>query len=153
MRKLAVLAAATILFGFIYVIRDVGHVPLFDANIQRLAETVQEGYCAGVTFWTHGGEPNPTTAQECRDTSQRPTDYNLAGVQDAFCYGVVDTGYGGGQELCLTILQNNRYWPTYDGGLTNAWNKAYPYPGDRILVTQPDDSRTGDRSGFTREGP
>ena len=39
MRRLAVVAVLILVAGFVYLLKDVGHVPLFSANLERLAET------------------------------------------------------------------------------------------------------------------
>ncbi len=151
MRKLAILAIITIIGGFFYLVRDIGHVPMFDANINRLAETAAQGYCAGVTFWTNQGQPDAQKAAECRAETSYSTDINLAIVVESFCIGVQDSGYAGSVDDCVGIMNSHRWWPTYDGGIADAWNRAYPYPGDRVLVDTPqDNSRTGNRSGFNR---
>lgn len=151
MRKLAVLAVIALIGGAWYVVRDPGHVPLFDASLQRLAETEAEAHCAGVTFWTNRGQANPAEAEDCRTTSDQSTEFDLTVVQPAFCRAVTDQGYEGGVDNCLNILEGQKLWPTYDGGLTGAWSDTAPYPGDRALVVPPSDSRTGSRDGFSRD--
>jgi hypothetical protein len=148
MKKLAVLALLAIVGGGFYLIRDPGRVPLFDANLQRLAESEVEGYCAGVSFWQNQGAPNPETTRECRGTDDSAP--ALTKVQPGFCRGIREQGYGGSESDCMSILTGQKIWPTFDGGLTQAWSKNAPYPGDLVFVV-PDDSRTGERDGFERE--
>ena len=152
MKRLVVLALLTLVGGFFYLIHDVGRIPLYDANITRLAETPLEGYCAGQTFWRNNGEADAGRAVECRNSSERSDEVNLSQVVPQFCQAVVDEGFQGAKSDCENVVNDRRWWPTYDGGLTDAFTKAYPYPGDKVL-TPPvnDDSRTGDREGLTRE--
>lgn len=154
MRRLAVLAVLVIAVGGWYVTRSVGHIPLFSANLERLAETPTEGYCAGVGFWqARGRQPQAAElAAVCRE-EHPATPIDLQRVQKRFCEAIVESGYEQGVGSCLAIVTGNRYWPTYDGGLTSAWSRNYPYPGDLILqeAPPPDESRTGIRDGNQRE--
>lgn len=150
MRKLAALAIIAIVGGGFYLVRDPGHVPIFDAGLNRLAESEREGWCAGETYWSNRGQPNATAAAECRANSTLDPTPNLNMVQPAFCMAVREGGFPGTVDECQGILDGQKLWPTYDGGLTQSWSKSAPYPGDLAFVVPPDDSRTGDRQGFTR---
>ncbi len=153
MRKLALLALIVVVAGAGYLLKDAGHVPLFSASLERLAETESEGWCAGVGFWSARTSPadQKAIASECR--SSRPgTDPDLQAVQPAFCQAIVNRGYKNGVDGCLKVVTLNRYWPTYDGGITQSWSRKFPYPGDLILQDTPTDNtgRTGDREGNLR---
>jgi len=151
MRKLAALALIAIVGGAWYVIHDVGHVPIFDARLQRLAESPAEAYCAGQTFWEHQGRGDAQSAADCRKDSKRDAEPDLTAVLPAFCLAVTDAGYQNGVEACLGIVEGQKLWPTRDGDLTNAWSETAPYPGDLAFVVPADDSRTGSRDGFSRD--
>ena len=153
MRRLTVVAILVIVAGFVYLMKDVGHVPPFSANLERLAESEGEGYCAGVGFWGgNSDEERKVAAAECR-TTYTETDIDLTVVQESFCRGIVDRGYRSGVADCMNIVTINRYWPTYDGGITRSWSRKFPYPGDLILQPSSNpDSRTGDRATDDREG-
>jgi len=152
MRKLAFLAVLVVFAGGWYLLKDAGHVPMYSANLERLAETSTEGYCAGKAFWSGGAseQDRKIAASECR-TARGPSDYNLAEVQPAFCEAVTKEGYAPGVDVCLDIVVKSQLWPTYNGGLTRAWSRNFPYPGRLILQqTTTDDSRTGNREGNIR---
>ena len=153
MRRLAVVAVLVIVGGAAYLLKDVGHVPLFSASLERLAESETEGYCAGVAFWGGGSEQvKKDAAAECR-AERDDTGFDLVVVQRAFCEGIVDKGYAPGVSACEGIVAANRYWPTYDGDITQSWSRKFPYPGDLIFQPSPNpDSRTGDRETDDREG-
>jgi hypothetical protein len=153
MRRLGLVALIVVAGGGFYLIRDVGHIPLFDAQLHRLAETPAEGYCAGVAFWNNRGQPDPGRAQECRVDSDLSTTLDLKQVQPLFCKAVTDNGYAGGITECIGILTGQKLWPTYDGGLTSEWSKTAPYPGDLVFVIPDSESRTGPRDGFSRDDP
>ncbi len=152
MKKLVVFAVLLIVGGAVYLFKDVGHVPLFSASLERLAETETEAWCAGQAFW---GSREPAAqkaaAAECRNrTDATPVDLQI--VQETFCRSVVNAGYAQGKESCMNILVGSRLWPTYDGNITASWSRKFPYPGDALLQQRPDtnDSRTGDREGNFR---
>lgn len=131
--------------------RDPGHVPLFDADLNRLAESELEGFCSGVTFWVERGG-DPVAAKECRATYDIDNTYNLPVVQVAFCLGAVASGFPGDPVIdCYDVLRAGSLWPTYDGSITNAWTKANPYPGDVWAPPAGTGSRTGDREDAPRE--
>lgn len=156
MRKLAALALLAVLGGAYYLIHDVGHVPIFDAGLQRLAESGVEGYCAGQVFWQTRGYGDAELAEDCREErapdapkrGEGPAESSIFDVQPAFCRAVEDAGYAG--PPCLDILEGSKLWPTYTGGLTDNWSDTAPYPLDVAFVIPPSDSRTGTRDGFSR---
>lgn len=159
-KLLAFIGVLTVVLGLAYVARPVGHIPLYDANLNRLAETQLQGYCAGETFYRTNGnlDGDADMAAECRETRRgvMPDKYNLRAVEAAFCAAIIEEGWAGTIADCLTIMGGSQYWPTYDGGLTWAWNRARPYP--RALLTAPaedgqSDSRTGSRNAPTRANP
>lgn len=151
-RFLALLAISTVLIGGFLVMKDPGHVPLFDSNLARLAESELEGFCSGLVYWDSEGAGSESLAKDCRATyTDMSAVYDLTTVQWAFCVGVVAAGFNGDPTTdCLQFLQQERYWPTYDGALTNAWAKGYRYPGD-VFVAVGNGSRTGDREEAPRE--
>lgn len=132
--------------------RDPGHVPLFDADLNRLAESELEGYCAGKVFWVERGG-NAEMAADCRAANPQMDDqYNLGVVQMAFCLGARASGFSGDVTVdCLQVLEQNQLWPTYDGSITDAWTKANPYPGDVWAPPSGSGSRTGGREPAPRE--
>jgi hypothetical protein len=158
MRKLLGLMGIVVLLGAgVYVGRPAGHIPPYDANLVRLAETELEGYCSGRTFWQTQGYGNAEQAALCREeyAGQYPDTPNLGRVQLAFCLALTHVGYQGGVDTCMAIVRTNQYWPTYDGRISAAWNRARPYPLREGLTgeqEETDGSRTGEREGATR-GP
>ena len=157
-RKLLIgLGLATIVISVAYVVHPTGHIPLYDANLVRLAESPLQGYCAGETLMkTQSYDGNKKMAAQCRaknasDMSNKP---NIPRVERAFCRAVVANGFSGSVDDCLGIISLNELWPTYDGGITDQWNRARPYPRSAIQVVEPkpDGSRTGGHSGIYRSG-
>jgi hypothetical protein len=155
-RLLAAAGILTVVLGFVWLIWPVGHIPLFDANLVRLAESDLQGYCAGETFWKTSGEGSASGAAECRSRlkAQHKDVIDLQAVQPAFCQAIVDAGWEGSQQDCLGIMVDNQYWPTYDGGITNQWNRARKYP--LVFHVSPASgsqggSRTGGHGANTRE--
>ena len=150
---LAIMAIVVVVGGGAWLAVDPGHVPIFDADLNRLAETSAEGYCSGIVFWNTNAMGDAKAAEVCRAETGRPTAIDLRIVQRSFCIGATDAGFTGGVDACLDIIEDQQGWPTYDGGLSQAWTKAYPYPGGtfRASVTDGVDySRTGDREGIMR---
>lgn len=158
-RLLAALGIATCVGMLVYVSLPKPYIPPYDANLVRLAASELQGYCAGDTFWKTGGYGNKTTAASCRKAKARQYDAkpNLLKVVRAFCQAIVDNGWDGGDvETCRGIMASNQYWPTYDGGITDQWNRARPYPGTLVDLgtsnSGGDTSRTGGHQGNTRSG-
>lgn len=158
-RRLFVLAGIlTILGAFIYISWPVSHIPPYDANLVRLAESDLQGYCAGRTFWDSGGMGNKDIAAQCRTAyAQKKSDKpDMQVVPKAFCQAIVDSGWQDGTRAdCITILTDNQYWPTYDGALSASWNRARPYPAKIVAFSAPakgSSSRTGDHTGNSRDG-
>mgnify|MGYP001616680050 CR=1 FL=1 len=135
-----------------YVARPSPHVPLYDANLVRLAETERQGYCSGVTFWTTQYEGDANLAKECRKTHREESGrVDLLAAERGFCRGIVDEGWEGSVPDCVGILQGYRYWPTYDGSITDQWNRARPYP--RPIIESSPESGDGSRTGDRPSGP
>lgn len=151
-KLLAILAISTVLIGGFLVMRDPGHIPLFDADLNRLAESELEGYCAGKVFWVERGG-DAEMAADCRAANPAmDNQYNLGTVQWSFCLGAKAAGFGGDVTVdCLQVLEQEQLWPTYDGSITNAWTKANPYPGDVWAPPAGSGSRTGGREPAPRE--
>lgn len=159
-RLLTVASVLLIVGGLAYVARPAGHVPLYDANLVRLAESKLEGYCAGQTFWNSGGNPEGDAAMAGRCRAERAgtmsAKSNPVAVPRAFCRAIVDAGWESTVAECLQIMAGSQYWPTYDGGISNAWNRARPYPISALPASeaeQQDDSRTGGRVEVPRSSP
>lgn len=155
-RLFTVAGVALVLLGLVYVAWPAGHIPPYDANLVRLAESDLQGYCSGESFWKSEGAGSADIAAQCRTrlAHQRPNTPNLMVVQGAFCTALVDSGWQGKQPDCLAIMGDNEYWPTYDGGITNQWNRARPYPRPLIstsIGSRSSGSRTGDRTGGERQ--
>lgn len=150
-KTLLSIALVLVATGGYFIAADPGHVPLFDANLTRLAETDRQGYCAGATYWNNQ-RGDAEMAAACREASTRPDGYDAQSVLMAFCQAIVDQGWPGDPTLeCYDILVGYRYWPTYDGALTDAWNKANRWPGDLFAPSTGGDSRTGDRESNARQ--
>ena len=156
MRRRRVLAAVGVLVSVLavaYVARPVQHIPPYDANLVRLAESEVEGYCSGITFWKTQGAGNGSEASACRKQHpgmSRVSD--LPAVPPMFCRAIVESGWDGDVPTCLSIMVNNQLWPTYDGSISQAWNRARPYPESQLQTpaSQRDNSRTGGHNGSTR---
>ena len=141
-----------VLASLAYLAMPQGHIPPFDANRWRLAETYVEGYCAGVVaVQTQSRDRNPAAAEACReDNSVMADDIDIRAVVPAFCEAI-SAGYGMTTGECEDIVAANKIWPLYDGGFTMTWNDAFPYPGDRILTPTPDSGRVEGREELERE--
>ncbi len=144
-KVMAILGVATLALAFAFVVQPEGFVPLFDADLNRLAMTRQEAQCAAEGFMASNSEE---TAAECRETNGLPADIDLEAVTPAFCShisGVITTlSY----DDCLRIMYDMEYWPTYEGKITNSWNRTAPYPLSVLFSDsgdQRDTGRTGDR--------
>lgn len=152
-RKLFVVGGvAAMILGLIYIAWPVGHIPPYDANLVRLAESELQGYCAGKTLIQTGGYGDKNMTAQCRaEKAKKYSDKpNLAVVQSAFCQAIVDGGWDGTKKECLSIVADNEYWPTYDGSVTNAWNRARPYPATFATIgggASSAGSRTGNSHG------
>ena len=148
-RRLLALAGATaIILGLAYIARPAGHVPPYDANLVRLAESALQGYCAGETLWKTGGAGDARLTGACRArlAKKKSDDPYMPAVIPNFCQAIIDAGWKEGtRAVCADIMVSNQYWPTYDGGLTNAWNRVRPYPRAAIVPTGP--KRNGSRTG------
>lgn len=126
-------AAALAVAATVYIQWPVGHIPTYDAKLVRLAETPEQGYCAGLVFWKNQGAPSAWQAAECRKALDKyPKKYqhyvSLSIAQKFFCKAIVKSGYDGGVSGCIDILDSYAYWPTYNGGLTADWSQTRPYP-------------------------
>jgi len=153
MKKLLLLAGVVIVAAAItvsFVLAPPTPPPL-DARHQVLADSAREGYCAGVVQLTYG-KPTASLAEACRiEHPNMDGSSNLYAVVPAFCQGAIDTAWPGTPEECAGIMADNRYWPLYDGGVTDSWNEKYPYPLDRFdVAVVPDNSRTGERPNVGR---
>jgi hypothetical protein len=154
-KLLAVAGVALVVLSIAYVSRAAGHQPPYDANLVRLAESDLQGYCSGDTLMKSGGTGDRNMASQCRTKlarkrSDRP---NLQVVLMSFCRAVVDNGWEGTVADCISIMETNQYWPTYDGTITNQWNRARPYPQALIAPSgksQGGGSRTGGHHGPSR---
>jgi len=125
---IAVAVAATL-----YIQWPVGHIPTYDAKLVRLAETPEQGFCAGIVFWATVGEGSKWQAKDCRAKLDKfPKKYphyvSLRIAQTFFCRGITKAGFTGGVANCVSILDSYTYWPTYNGGLTANWSQKRPYP-------------------------
>ena len=157
-RVLAIAAAlAVIIMGWYIFIRDPGLDPLLDENSMELADTHNEGFCSGKAFWISRGQGSTEEFSDCmgyyEDADDPHNQRDLSAVQEAFCQGIKSQGWDKGVPACLDILTRHRLWPTVEGTLTNAWNRAFPYPGDMVTSPPPsgDQSRTGDRDESERD--
>jgi hypothetical protein len=142
---------AVILAVLVYAGRPSPHVPPYDANLVRLAETERQGYCAGVTFWKTQAAGSAEQARACRiEHTEQSGRVNMTATERGFCQGIVDSGWIDGFVAdCVSILRTYQLWPTYDGSITDQWNRARPYPSTSLggAGEESDGSRTGGRSG------
>jgi hypothetical protein len=155
-KLLAFCGILAVVGGLVLLVKPVGHIPLLDANRTVLAETERQGYCAGETFWRTQGMGNEGLFAECMDASSIINELDVNSVQPAFCRAVTIEGYAGGTENCMDIVRSQKLWPTMTGGLSDSWNRRFPYPLDRLTAgvvpaTNTDESRTGERTETDRE--
>ena len=157
MKVKALLTFAVLLavLSLVYVARPLPPPLLYDANLNRLAMSPAEGYCAGVSFWKTQGRSDVPGVEACLAASSLSTDTNPSLVLPQFCAGAVDAGFSGDPVAgCLVFLLDNQLWPTYDGRLADAWTAKYPYPGGTLGADlPPDESRTGGRPPIQRGMP
>jgi hypothetical protein len=151
-RTLAVTGVVLLVGSVMYLSWPVGHIPPYDANLVRLAESDLEGYCAGDTFWKTGGMGSGSQASQCRKrlAKKRSDKPDLRVVQRGFCQAIVANGWQGTVSDCLSIMTSQQLWPTYNGSITNQWNRARPYPlvfGSSKAGSQGSGSRTGGAHG------
>lgn len=148
-KLLACVGIIAVVLAVAYISWPVGHIPPYDANLVRLAESDLQGYCSGDSFMKSQGMGDANLAATCRQRQarKRPNAPNLGAVQKAFCEAVVANGWEGTNGDCVGILQMNEYWPTYDGNITNAWNRARPYPRTFTLSNAGSQSGGGSRTG------
>jgi len=109
-RYLLALAGLAVLAGApLYVARSAPHIPPYDANLVRLAESELEGYCAGETFWGSQAQGNADMARDCRSrlAGQKAEAPNLPAVVPAFCAAIIDSGWEGYQWQCEEIMASN----------------------------------------------
>lgn len=139
-----------------YVVRPSPHVPPYDANLVRIAETERQGYCSGVAFWRSAGGGSAEGARTCREERRDKSGrVNMPLAALGFCEAIVDEGWSEGTPSdCMTILEGNQLWPTYDGMITDQWNRARPYPSPAVPTGDgsEDHSRTGGRPSVTGRG-
>lgn len=155
---MVVVGVTLVVLGITYVSWPPGHIPPYDANLVRLAESDLQGWCSGRAFWMSAGSGSASLASQCRHgfARQRSDRPNMLVVQRSFCEAIVERGWEGSVDDCLGIMTGSQYWPTYDGGITDQWNRARPYPRPAISGAGSSDvgSRTGDRQGNQRDsGP
>lgn len=145
-------SALAVLMSIAYLVQPQGHIPPFDANRWRLAESHVEGYCAGVVAVQTGkADRAPEIAAQCRaDNAAMPAEVDIRAAVPAFCEAI-SIGYGMSVQDCEDIVAMNKIWPLYDGGFTMTWNTTFPYPGDRILTQQPSSDRVEGRDDIERE--
>jgi hypothetical protein len=153
--KLLALGGIVILVGGLVLLMAPAHVPLLDANRQVLTESEAEAFCAGNTYMKTRGIGSESVMRDCIETNNLPKGINHREVQPKFCDGLRDAGLPMERDECMAIMEQEQFWPTLKGTLTNAWNRRFPYPGDFLTSNVPQtggDSRTGDREGEDREG-
>lgn len=148
-KLLGLTGVATIVLALGFLMWPVGFIPPYDANLVRLADSSLQGYCSGDSFMKSGGVGSASLASDCRSarTGRLSDKPDMGVVQGSFCRAVVDNGWQGTMANCLSILQTNQYWPTYDGSLSNAWNRARPYPNRFVLAGRGRNSGGQSRTG------
>ncbi len=149
-RLMAIGGILVMLVGLAVLVLPSGRIPLLDANRTILTETEREAYCAGLIYLQTRGQGDAAAAADCRATSAKPDQIDLDAVQSSFCHAVI-TQMNLTHGDCLGIMSAQRFWPTMDGGITNSWNRRFPYPGG-VIVKDTDDSRTGSRTPTTNGG-
>jgi len=148
-----ILSGLAVLAAFAYLFQPQGHIPPFDANRWRLAESDLEGYCAGVVVTSTGQRTrNPGMAASCRaeNAASHDPELDIESAITGFC-AAISEGMGMTVEECRSIVAQNKIWPLYDGGFTTDWNETFPYPGDKSLTRVPPDDRVGERDTIERE--
>ncbi len=146
-KVMAILGVATLALAFAFVAQPTGFVPLFDADLNRLSMTQREAQCAAEGFMASNSEEG---AAECRETNALPTDIDLEGVTPRFCTHISSVISTLSYEDCLRIMYDMEYWPTYNGEITNAWNRSAPYPLS-VLFSDSGDQRDTGRTGEREE--
>ena len=153
-RLLAVSGILAMLGGLVLLVIPGPPIPLLDANRQLLAESEAEGVCAGQVYYQTRGAGSEAAMSDCISESDFPTEINHRRVQPGFCGGIITAGLPMTVEMCMEIMEREKFWPTLKGGLTNSWNKRFPYPGELLTSNAPQtggNDRTGDREEADRE--
>lgn len=135
-----------------FVFQPEGFVPLFDADLTRLAMSSSEAHCSAVAFISGGDRA--TKAAECRETDGRSKETDLIVVTPMFCQYVSGAIESLTYTECVSIMHGKKLWPTYDGGLTASWSRSAPYPLSELespLGDLPDEGRTGGREEIQRQ--
>ena len=151
-KVLALLGVLTVVLVFAFVAQPMGFVPMFDADLRRLAMSLHESHCAAEGFMV-STSTSAETAAECRETDGRSTEIDLEGVTPEFCLYISEVITTLEYNRCVSIMYENQYWHTYDGHMTNAWNRTAPYPLSQLFSDsgdQRDTGRTGDREEIQR---
>lgn len=144
---LGFLGMLAIVGGMVFMLAPPGHIPPFDANRTRLVETIPEAQCAAQMFLESQGYgyANEEPMKECLDgESGEPA---MPDVPRTWC-ATIAPNFDMTTPECVEILEGRELWPTYKGGLTNRWNKRFPYPGGTL---KPSDGRAGSRDQADRE--
>ncbi len=144
---MAILGVVTLALAFAFVAQPEGFVPLFDADLKRLSMTEHEAQCAAEGFMA--GNP-AEVATECRETNAHSTTIDLEQVTPRFCTHISSVITTLSYDDCLRIMYDMEYWPTYDGEITNAWNRTAPYPLS-VLFSDSGDQRDTGRTGEREE--
>lgn len=151
---LLTLAGLAIVLGGLYVTIPPPYPGIFDADLNRLAESYEDAWCSGFVFWTVRSGGDAKLVKKCQEENNFSTEIDHDIVQIAFCVGVKAGGWDGNVYTdCMPYLTNARLWPTMKGTLSRAFNDNYPYPGDTFAPAKTDggdNSRTGEREGFFR---
>jgi len=155
-KLLALIGVLTVASALLYVAQPPGHVPPYDAFLNRLAETEREAFCSGWAYIKAASQSESVAlAERCRSgdgpivkvqklllTDPRLKEYvppeyrtfsnepDMEAVSDAFCFGIKSAGANLDEGQCAVILRTYRLWPTYDPGVSNQWSDRWPYPGD-----------------------
>jgi hypothetical protein len=152
-KLLGFLGIALVLVLASLLVRDPGYIPPFDANRTQLVDSEAGAECAGTLFPKAGGMegyPDYSEMQACIAASDRPTEPYLAIVQSTWCTAFVATDtWPGDVDMCMSIVEGERFWPTMKAGMTNAWNKTFVYPGSIVGPVAP--ARTSDRDAEERK--
>jgi hypothetical protein len=153
---LGTIGTLLIIAGALYVTIPPPYPGIFDANLNRLAESYEDGWCAGNLFWSANRNNVKNLKSEMKKCAKDNTfshSIDHQKVIPGFCHGAMAAGFPGNYTTeCFNVFTSRRMWATMGARITSAFNEQYPWPGEVFPGSEGvgGESRTGGRDGFER---